>query len=270
MPAYPFDGVFVLNLDRRTDRWRHVQTQLRRARIPMTLVTRASGIDGAATCSSPQQVDGLVRDGVITAAAARRLLEVPNKDKLFGMDLTPGAVGCAIGHRRIWERIVAADLRCALILEDDVEFHPSIARTFAERWASVPSDWELMYLGGVDLLKDGKPPRPFVAEGVRYAYKGHRELTAYVLHAKSARRCLELTKPMSWQIDTHICMNCTADAAAQDEFISDPRSYVFQPALAIQIAKFGTDVQKQADATSALTDAARRMREFVGGETSVR
>jgi GR25 family glycosyltransferase involved in LPS biosynthesis len=268
--AYPFDGVFVLNLDRRADRWRHTQAQLRRAKIPAELVTRVPGVDGAALCSSAEQVQQLVRDGVLTAQAAKRMLDVPARDKLFGMDLTPGAVGCALGHRAIWQRIVERRLRCALILEDDVEFHPAMARTFAERWRHVPPDWQLVYLGGVDLLRDGKPPRPFLADGVRYAYKGHRELTAYVLHADSAQRCLDMTRPMTWQIDTHICMRCKEDPRAQDEFIADPLSYVFQPALAIQVAKYGTDVQKQADASAALTDAARRMREFVGGETSVR
>jgi GR25 family glycosyltransferase involved in LPS biosynthesis len=268
--SYPFDRVYVLNLDRRADRWRHTQTQLRRARIPDQLVTRVSGIDGVAKFSTPQQIEGLVRDGTLTAAAAKRMVDVPQREKLFGMDLTPGAVGCALGHRDIWQRILDSNSACALILEDDVEFHPAIARTFAERWAHVPADWELVYLGGVDLLRDGKPPRPFLADGVRYAYKGHRELTAYVLNARSARRCLELTRPMTWQIDTHICMNCRPDAAAQDEYIADPKSYVLQPSLAIQVARFGTDVQKQADGSAALTDASRRMREFVGNETSVR
>jgi GR25 family glycosyltransferase involved in LPS biosynthesis len=265
-PGYPFDGVFVLNLDRRPDRWRGVLEQLRRARIDPARVTRVPGVDGATLPPVAQ----LVANGTLTATGAQRMVDVPVKDKLYGMDLTPGAVGCALGHRAIWRAVADGGLRCALILEDDVELHPRIARTFAERWQHMPSDWQLAYLGGVDLLRDGKPPRPFVASGVRRAFKGHRELTAYVVHAASAARCLELTQPLTWQIDTHICATCAFDAAAQDEYISDPLSYVLQPSLAIQVAKFGTDVQKQPDGAPALTDAARRMREFVGGETSVR
>lgn len=298
------DAVFVLNLDKRTDRWMNAKSQLKKAKFDVELdVNRISGIDGVELFGGRKVVDDfmlhhhrqhqhqhrddasksakleiqrkaqdLVNQGLITQQAAQRLVEVPTQDKLYGMDLTFGAIGCALGHRRIWELIAANGLEGALVLEDDVEFNPSIARQFAERWSHVPKDWELVYLGGVDLLREGKPPRPFVAEGVRYAYKGQRELTAYVLNHKSARACLAMTKPLAWQIDTHICMNCRYHDAAKDELIASPLSYCFQPALAIQVAKFGTDVQKQHEGVQAasLTDASRRMREFVGGETSVR
>ena len=285
---YPsIDAVHILNLDKRTDRWMNVKTQLKKAKIPIEEVNRVSGIDGVALLGGnlddkktvAQKIRQLVtQDKLITEQAAQRFLEVPNKEKLYGMDLTAGAIGCALGHRKIWEMIANSSSSenntntNHLILEDDVEFHPSIARQFKERWSFVPSDWELVYFGGVDLLREGKPPRPFLAEGVRYAYKGHRELTAYVLNQKSARLCLEMTKPMTWQIDTHICMNCSWNEEAKDEYISSPLSYCFQPALAIQVAKFGTDVQKQHEGVekASLTDASRRMREFVGGETSVR
>jgi GR25 family glycosyltransferase involved in LPS biosynthesis len=261
---YPFDAVFVLNLKRRPDRWAHVQRQMQRARLPPALIERVEGVDG--TTLDPST---LVRDGVISPLGAQRLA-TPAAEKLFGMDLTPGAVGCALGHRALWQRVVDRGCKCALLLEDDVEFHPQMPRTFAERWSHVPRDWGLVYLGGLDLLSQGKPPRPFLADGVRYAYEGHRELTAYVVHAASAARCLELTTRLTWQVDTHICNQLKDDPVAGDRYIADPLSYVLQPALAIQVTKLGTDVQKEPEAQPALADSARRMREFVGGGTSVR
>ena len=72
------------------------------------------------------------------------------------------------------------------------------------QWRDKPYEF-VADIPAIDLLSGDKPPRPFLADGVRYAYQGHRELTAYVLHAASARRCLELSEQMTWQIDTHIC-----------------------------------------------------------------
>eukprot|EP00331_Platyophrya_macrostoma_P010723 CAMPEP_0176426198 /NCGR_PEP_ID=MMETSP0127-20121128/11810_1 /TAXON_ID=938130 /ORGANISM="Platyophrya macrostoma, Strain WH" /LENGTH=202 /DNA_ID=CAMNT_0017807441 /DNA_START=273 /DNA_END=881 /DNA_ORIENTATION=+ len=200
----------------------------------------------------------------------RQRFLLPREEKLFGMDLTPGAIGCALGHRRIWQRVVDEDIKTALILEDDVEFHPRFARLLPDLWRRIPSDWGMVYFGGLDLLAKGKPPRPFLADGVRLAYNGHRELTAYVVNAASAKRCLELSAPMTWQVDTHICNQLAHDPAASDDFIADPKSYVFQPALAIQITSFGTDVQKQTAENAQMEDASRRLREFVQGGTSVR
>ncbi|EPY41483.1 glycosyl transferase-like protein [Angomonas deanei] len=186
------------------------------------------------------------------------------------MDLTPGGIGCALGHRLIWQKIVAGKKKMALILEDDAEFHHRFSRLLPSRLEQVPSDWGLLYLGGLDLLSAGKPPRPFVAEGVRRAYTGQRELTAYVLHHQSAQRCLDLTLPLTWQVDTHICSEVTEDPVAKDKYISDPMSYVLQPSLVIQVRALGTDVQKVDTDNPALEDAARRMREFIGGGTSIR
>lgn len=225
---------------------------------------RVSGVDG-----NSLNFQNLTKDGTISALGAQRF-QLPLEEKLFGMDLTPGAVGCGLGHRKIWEMVVARNLKAALILEDDIEFHPKFSRTFAERWASVPSDWGIVYLGGLDLLSKGKPPRPYVADGVRLAYNGHRELTAYVVHAASAKRCLELSIPMTWQVDTHICNQLKFDERGKDEYIADPLSYVLQPSLGMQVTVFGTDVQKKTADNAPLEDAARRMREFVGGATSVR
>ena len=263
-PYYPFDSVYVINLDRRTDRWMHMERQLRK--VALSDAVRFPGVDG----SRDLDVATLVADGTLTQMGADRL-RLPLEEKLFGMDLTMGALGCAMSHRAVWQRVVEAQHRCCLILEDDAEFHPQLRREFARRWAHVPKDWGVVYLGGLDLLSGGdKPPRPFLAPGVRYAYQGHRELTAYVVNAQSAARCLELSREMTWQIDTHICNNFADDPAAKDKYISDPLSYVLQPSLAIQVTKFGTDVQKQPEANPSLADASRRMREFIGGGTSKR
>lgn len=425
-PPPLFDACFVLNLDRRTDRWRHTLRQIQRHRLANFVRTptaaskltsseaavasgcgggdegrgfvelfeggriqRVSGVDGIALCCgddasaegsvaaavskgsgeaiSSRKLQRLVASGVLTPDAARRLATIRNSDRLFGMDLTPGGVGCALGHMRIWEMIAAtatttstSSSDCSnddsntsaalsqasattkstagagsssggaptgdtfgaasaflngakknfLILEDDVEFSPNFFRTLRARLANVPADYEVLYFGGLDLLSAGRPPRPFLrcgnnndnsnssggdasGSGVRFAYAGHRELTAYVIRdASVAARMLAMSRPMQWQIDTHITertIPCpltynsdgagggggqkvpfSSSSSSSIEVIADPLSYVLQPSLAIQVTAFGTDVQKQPSQNAALEDASRRLREFVAGGTSVR
>ncbi|CCW66797.1 unnamed protein product [Phytomonas sp. Hart1] len=264
-----FDACYVINLDRRPDRWSHISADLQKRRLgrflkPGVSPTRVSGVDG-----STLDVAALHAAGVLTEEGYRRFVQ-PIAQKLFGMDLTPGAIGCALSHRLVWEKVVASRQTAALILEDDAELSPRFHRQLGPLWERVPKDWGIVYLGGLDLLAEGKPPRPYVAEGVRRAYQGHRELTAYVVNEASARRCLELSLPLTWQIDTHITSELKNEDASKDAYIVDPMSYVFQPALSIQITSLGTDVQKKPSDHPALEDAARRMREFVEGGTSVR
>eukprot|EP00760_Papus_ankaliazontas_P038076 PhM_4_TR8846/c0_g1_i1/m.56008/K11703/GLT25D; collagen beta-1,O-galactosyltransferase len=260
-----FDAVYYINLDRRVDRRHHMESEvLPRAKL-LQHAQRVAGVDGATL-----DINEMLRQGEVTQRAADRFHSIPLEEKLYGMDLTPGALGCALSHKRVWQRIVDERRQCALILEDDVEFSPSFPYVMKKRWEAVPADWELVYLGGVDLLSQGKPERPIVAPGVRRAYEGQRELTAYVLNERSARLCLDLCRCLDWQIDTHLCMVVAEDAAAADRYISQPNSYAFHPTLAIQLAKYGTDVQKQPTDNAHFVDATRRMREFVEGKTSLR
>lgn len=264
-----FDGCFFLNLDRRSDRLAHLMKQIKRGKVakclkPNVEVERISAIDGEKV-----DVEELGRLGQISPLGMTRF-RLPSNEKLFGMDLTKGAIGCSLSHRLAWKQVVERGLRSALIFEDDVELSPRFFRELMIRWPRVPEDWGIVYLGGLDLLASGKPLRPFVAEGVRLAYQGQRELTAYVIHSTAAARCLELSASLTWQVDTHICSVLEEDPVAQDLYIADPKSYVLQPSLAIQITSLGTDVQIHPSKTPALEDASRRMREFVGGGTSVR
>jgi len=273
---FPFDAVFYINLDHRQDRLAHMASVLRSSRLdtlPPSVLQRVPGIDGTRL-----NMDDLCAQGMVSPMARDRFLNVPLPEKHYGMDLTPGALGCAMSHMEVWRRIAHSTprLKCALILEDDVELSPRFPYEIEKRMATAPNDWQLLYLGGVDLLSAGKPARPLVegCAGWRRAYSGQRELTAYCLHSDSAARCLELCKTLDWQIDTHLCMKTVLDdVVAKDSYIVDPMSYALHPTLAIQLSKFGTNVQKTSELESGdayMVDAKRRAREFLGGLTSVR
>ncbi|CAD6562320.1 glycosyltransferase family 25 protein [Paraburkholderia sabiae] len=89
--------IFVINLDRSTDRLNHMTVQLERLGYPWE---RFSAL-------GPAQVEEM-----------SRTLELP----LLRGTCTAGEKGAALSHYSIWEKVVKEGIDHALVLEDDVHF----------------------------------------------------------------------------------------------------------------------------------------------------
>ena len=66
---------------------------------------------------------------------------------LYGIDLTPGEVGCYLSHYEVFRRIHDSGQARALVLEDDVTLDPRIFE-LADRVAGLPQDYEFIRFGG--------------------------------------------------------------------------------------------------------------------------
>lgn len=163
-------------MDRREERWEFMQQQFAKLQMP---VQRFRGIDGKFL-----DVEALSKQGFVDPKALAQY-KLPDEQKLFGCDLTDGAIGCALSHMHIWKDIIEKNGATGadgwwLIIEDDCEFVAEFSEeNLQKRLAEVPSDWQLIYLGGQDLMH--KQDKLHVAPGVRRNYKGFRETTAYRL-----------------------------------------------------------------------------------------
>ena len=104
----------------------------RRASIEAEL--RGAGIRGERICG----VEGLA----VPPAFARYFFE---GDRLHSK-LTPGEVGCYASHLKALSVVVERDIAHALILEDDAHLSPGLKRTIENILASVPEDWDMVYL----------------------------------------------------------------------------------------------------------------------------
>lgn len=239
------DRIYCINLDQRTERWSFMQKQFARLQMP---VLRLSAVNGREL-----DVPKLAEAGLIAKEALPRYF-LPQEQKLFGTDLTDGSIGCAMSHMLIWRDII---LRSAsgsppdatfLVIEDDCEFVQNFSEALLEeRLAEVPSDWEIVYLGGQDLLRRQQDYQ--VAPRVRRLYKGFRETTAYLINQKGAKACLEVTIPMHWQVDTHLNDESLREGLkpskpGDTDFTMNPRGYcLFPPIVAQARDQFPTDVQ---------------------------
>lgn len=224
-----------------------MQRQFAALRMP---VQRFSAVDGK-TLDVPR----LAEIGIIAKEAMPRYY-LPLEQKLFGTDLTDGGIGCALSHMMIWRDIIrqcnagTADASSAfLVIEDDCQFADGFSEdVLRQRLSEVPSDWEIVYLGGQDLMR--RQHQYQVAPGVRRLYKGFRETTAYLINMAGAKACLEVCVPMHWQVDTHLNDESLREGlrppkANEMDYTMRPRGYCLWPAIVSQQREgFPTDVQK--------------------------
>lgn len=117
--------IFVINLDRRPDRLKHVENQLSKYEWQ-----REPAFDG--------------RD--VSLKELRSLGWYPDmnwRDPLLKRSLTTTEIGCLISHYNCWKRIVDSG-RPGIIFEDDIEL---IRPLYLDRYADLMQRYELLYLG---------------------------------------------------------------------------------------------------------------------------
>merc|ERR1719285_1480259 len=101
----------------------------------------------------------------------------------------------------------------------------------------IEDDWQIVYLGGQDLLK--RQHQYQVAPGVRRLYKGFRETTAYMINQAGAKACLEVCVPMHWQVDTHLNDESLREGLVppkpdEKDYTMHPRGYCLHPPIVVQ------------------------------------
>uniref|UniRef100_A0A665VYK9 procollagen galactosyltransferase n=1 Tax=Echeneis naucrates TaxID=173247 RepID=A0A665VYK9_ECHNA len=124
-----FDEVFMINLERRTDR---------RDRMLRTLYQQEIN------CKVVAAVDG----NEIHALGIHMLPGY--SDPYHGRPLTKGELGCFLSHHKIWKEIVERQLHTSLVIEDDLRFEVFFKRRLMNLISEVEDErleWDLIYIG---------------------------------------------------------------------------------------------------------------------------
>lgn len=110
--------IFCINLDRSVERWASINRQASQLGLS---IERFPAIDGS------------------------KLNPPPN------FPVSPGAIGCFLSHRALWEAISHGRDDYALILEDDALLSPSLPE-FLHDTSWLPKDADLVHIGATDPL----------------------------------------------------------------------------------------------------------------------
>ena len=211
--------VVYINLDRREDRRRHMQAQLRGSGLSWE---RQAAVDGRSV-----DLPELVRSGVLTARGAGEV-DMPVESKTFGITLTRGAVGCALSHLEAWKRAESAP-GVTIVLEDDIELRDM--ERVSERLRDVPAGWDVVYLGSGQYVK-GEPRGEAEARAARrgvHPVSHAFQTIGYVVNPRSAR-LMRGVFPLSVQVD----------GALQNMHL---RKYVLEPNHVIPRRDMISDIQ---------------------------
>lgn len=133
--AYEFlngwaDRIFVVSLRRETDRRARMAERLAGLRFEFRDAVDKQDLDR----------DALVRDGTYDERRTRAAYR-------FTKDMSLGAIGCALSHRRLYEDMVARGWERMVVLEDDVVPRVAALDGLPDALRELPPTWELCYLG---------------------------------------------------------------------------------------------------------------------------
>ena len=220
------DKIFYINLERRNDRKKHLEQQINKFNL-QHLTERINAIDG-----NKINIKN-ISSKLITNKGKNDAL---NNIKLY-IPLTKGAIGCALSHMIVYEKIKTDNIiNSALILEDDITFNNKFMEIFNNILPYFPKDYDIIYLGYTD-----SSIKYFKSKIINnYFIKSSRiyGLFGYIVSTKGAHKLLNIF-PITNQLDTEISnsfnkINAYAILPKNKIIHSDPSSIY---------SKFGTDIQ---------------------------
>lgn len=118
--------IFVVNMDRSTQRLAEMTRRLERLNLPFT---RTGAVDGA-------DLDEDALNRYYSSSLNRRI---------YRRALSAGEIGCYLSHRNIWQTMVDSHLAMALVIEDDAELDaqlPKVLKTIE----NLSRPWDIIKL----------------------------------------------------------------------------------------------------------------------------
>jgi GR25 family glycosyltransferase involved in LPS biosynthesis len=186
-----FTKIYYINLDRRIDRNDHILEQLEKINYEGN-VERISAVD-----AKKLNYDSIPKS-LITEKGVNDAL---NKNQRLGVPLTKGAIGCALSHKIVFEKILYGDDEYVLIIEDDIKFDNNFNEKLKNIFSKVP-DFDVLYLGYS--LKKNISTNEVISNLFNYVPDGTVHGTfGYIINKKAASKMIDVF-PITLQVDTEI------------------------------------------------------------------
>lgn len=191
--------VYVINLDRRPDRWTTFSSQP--ALKKFEHLNRFSAVNGS-TLDIPKDARVSVHTRMNIAKKYRRSHYEIN---------TPGAIGASLSHIGIWKTFLQTEAPYCLVFEDDTVFTEEILAEAKNLSAQMPTQWDIWLLGHHRWAMESDPLTQNGLTGWRRV-KGFTGAHAYIINRRAATLLLEECFP----IETHIEYYITGTAALKN------------------------------------------------------
>jgi GR25 family glycosyltransferase involved in LPS biosynthesis len=240
--------IYVINLDRRPDRWKRLKCELgrfkdRHGHALTKILRRVSAVDARYMDSEP---DPSILTPYFTLAEQLTVdpnpqLKIDRAAHARRIRMSRTEVAIALSHIEVWRRIADGDVPSALVLEDDVYLRLGFARRFGHLWSDLVHSntgelgFDLLYLSFKDV---GEAPAATDRRAVRRLHPGVWQASGYVQTRDGARKLLKRLPVhgpvdlwLNFQFDNLECF--TAPRPLVDQRIDEPssNSYSILPVL---------------------------------------
>lgn len=202
-PGKTIDRIYVINLDRAPDRWSRIQGELGRivdkfGNNLLSITERHSAVDARSfVLDSTEDADV---DPFYTLAdqlfVEPQPLTLPTRFELAApIRMSRAEIAVAKSHMEIWRRIALGAEAHALVLEDDVWFHPNFGRYIDEAWKELTTksgedEIDVLYVSYMEATHGA--PKHLLSRHVFVPERGLWYLSGYVLSRQGARKLLDL------------------------------------------------------------------------------
>ena len=195
--------IFLINLDRRPDRLRHMTEILDGLGLPFT---RVSAVDG---------------------------MRLPTGEVRRWGNLLPGATACFLSHRDCWKRVVDETLPCAVVLEDDLHLAPDAASVLCQGdWIPAEADVVKLETRLCRARIDKAVAAVISGRSLHRLRSSHMGTGGYIVTRKGAEKLLSLSQRLEAPVD-HFMFNSALPSA------TSLTTFQLVPAVCVQDAYIG-------------------------------
>eukprot|EP00931_Biecheleriopsis_adriatica_P055991 TRINITY_DN33191_c0_g1_i1.p1 TRINITY_DN33191_c0_g1~~TRINITY_DN33191_c0_g1_i1.p1 ORF type:complete len:577 (-),score=91.63 TRINITY_DN33191_c0_g1_i1:104-1795(-) len=132
----------------------------------------------------------------------------PEDGWISSLDHSPETLARAVSHLELWSELANhSDQQAAfIVLDENCSFTPGFdLEMLQSRLSHVPSDWQLLFLGGVDVLGLHSGDDYQVADGVRRLYPWFlSRMAPYIITVAGAKNALKTCMPLRWRLDCQL------------------------------------------------------------------
>ena len=194
---WPWDHVYVLNLDQDKDKWNKMKKQLKRLKIKAERFSAVYGLDHFKYGDQIKKADNNHDKWLLIEKMNEQLKKEGHVSEDVGTKypyMRPGELGHLASFLKIFQDVIKNDYQTVLVLEDDCQFIDNFKKEFNQSYQELPEDWSLFYLGVNQAHLDTTPEPEKVSQhicklhGVNQKKKPYKKGGIYGTHAMLLKR----------------------------------------------------------------------------------
>ena len=185
---------YYINLDKRSDRRIHIESELNRSKILNGMVERFSAVDGMKI--HPRSIE----PGILTENAIDDILAPTISN--WGLSITQGGLGVILTYSSLFNEIKNSN-KVTITFEDDIILSKDFDDRLEKITKELPSNFDICYLGYSEIPVELK----YYSENLRIPRGRVLCLPGLIISPAGAKKLLNIIKNLDNQIDTALMLN---------------------------------------------------------------